>query len=302
MSEMFINPKLLRAFIAVAELQNFRAAAERLNRSQSALSMQIRNLEEQLGIVLFHRSTRKVQLSDAGEILLGHVKRAMHELDVGLYRIKQDGSRYRYRVRLACIPSVAGTRLPQVIRRFQEDNPSVQIEVFELLTKRVPDAVINKTVDIGIGTVPENIPPQLHVERLFVEPSCAVFPPGSASFPEQGVSLRALQGLSILTTGPDTIQRDMLEKALHDSNAKINITHQVAHAQTLLSMVDAGLGVAVVPQIAMEILGYGHLRPYPIIDPAIIREVAILTLSGVELPIATSHLKHALLEMLTRSA
>jgi len=292
-----INPKLLTAFAEVAELRSFRAAAERLNRSQSALSMQIRDLEEQLGVVLFHRSTRSVAVTAEGECLLEYVKRAVRELDNGLSHIKVLSKQQRGRVRVACVPSVAGTRLPKVISRFQQDYPSVQIEVFELLAKRVHEAVLKKVADLGIGPIGPHIE-RMNSHALFVEPVCAVFSPATPVRSSRAIALKDLQGFPIMTVGTDTIQRDMLESAQIAAGVRLRITHQVAQAQTLLRMVSAGLGLAIVPEIAMEAPGYDALHAYPIVSPPMNRELAILTRKEESLTSAALRFTQALKETL----
>lgn len=297
-----INPKLLNAFVEVAELRSFRAAAERLNRSQSALSMQIRDLEEQLGVVLFHRSTRSVAVTPEGECLLEHVRRAMTELDTGLSRVRTLGNRYRGRVRVACVPSVAGTRLPQVIARFQAEYPSVQVEVFELLAKPVHEAVRRKVADLGIGPVgPGPSVQSLEAQPLFTEPICAVFPPTVASRTRRAIALKDLEGLPIMTVGNDTMQRDLLDRVQLATGVRLKITHQVAQAQTLLRMVSAGLGVAIVPWIAMEVPGYDSLHAYPIVSPPMNRELAILTRGADSLSGAATRFAQTLRETLASS-
>ena len=83
-----VNLKLLHMFVAVAENRSFRMAAEQLNRSQSAVSMQIKQLEEQVGVAIFHRTTRRVELTSEGERLLGHARRALDEWENGLRQIR----------------------------------------------------------------------------------------------------------------------------------------------------------------------------------------------------------------------
>ncbi len=86
---MNVNLKLMHTFLLVAEHNSFCRAAEFSNRSQSAVSMQIRQLEMQLGVSLFHRTTRRVRLTHEGELLLGSARRAVTELQIGLRQIKE---------------------------------------------------------------------------------------------------------------------------------------------------------------------------------------------------------------------
>lgn len=290
-----INPKLLKAFLEVGELRSFRAAADRLNRSQSALSMQIRTLEEQLGVSLFDRDTRNVALTPEGEYLLEYVRRALAELDAGLSRLKSLRTQYRGRVRVACVPSVAGTRLPSVIARFQADYPSVQVEVLELLAKPVVEAVRRGAADVGIGPISSDVE-GLTFQTLFVEPICAVFPDDDSLAQSQALALKDLRGLPIMTVGNNTMQRDRLDEAQLEAGVRLRITHKVAHAQTLLRMVSAGLGVAIVPWVAMEVPGYQHLRACPIVSPPMSRDVCILWRSGAVISGATKRFSDVLTE------
>jgi len=271
-----INAKLLNAFIEVADLGSFRLAADRLHRSQSAVSMQIRDLEEQLGVILFKRDTRNVSITPEGECLREYVKRAMRELDKGLDRIKILSTQHRSHIRVACVPSVTSTRLPMAITSFQQEYPSIKIEVFELLAKEVHDAISKKVADIGIAPIEENTHNLVSIP-LFIEPVCAVFAASMRPRSSRGITLKELREFPIMTVGKNTVQRDALNRAQAATNIQLKITHQFAHAQTLLSMVSAGLGVAIVPEIAMEIPGYTDLCAYPIVNPPMIREVAILT-------------------------
>jgi DNA-binding transcriptional LysR family regulator len=90
---MNVNLKLLHSFLLVADHGSFRRAAEEANRSQSAVSMQVRQLELQLGVALFHRTTRKVELTREGEMLLDCARKAAIELQIGLRRIKEAAGR-----------------------------------------------------------------------------------------------------------------------------------------------------------------------------------------------------------------
>ena len=103
-----INLKLLQTFLLVAEQSSFRIAAEKSFRSPSAVSAQIRQLEEQLGVPLFHRTTRNVRLTDEGKQLLECAQRALLEVESGLRKIQESADIRRGRVALSCLP-----RLPK---------------------------------------------------------------------------------------------------------------------------------------------------------------------------------------------
>src|ERR1700743_47955 len=119
-ARMNVNLKLMHTFLLVAEHSSFCRAAEVSNRSQSAVSMQIRQLELQLGVSLFHRTTRRVQLTREGELLLVCARKAVSELQTGLRQIRDAVDIQRGRLTLACAPTLAATRLPEILATFQK--------------------------------------------------------------------------------------------------------------------------------------------------------------------------------------
>lgn len=117
---MNINLKLLNSFLLVAEYSSFREAAERANRSLPAISMQIKQLEEQLGVTLFHRTTRRVELTKEGEHLLISVRKALAVIEGGLLELKSASDIAIGQITFACVPTVASTRLPTILSAFSK--------------------------------------------------------------------------------------------------------------------------------------------------------------------------------------
>ncbi|MGX0905091.1 DNA-binding transcriptional LysR family regulator [Roseovarius sp. MBR-79] len=112
------NFKALECFLAVAELGSFKLAAGRLNRSQSAVNVQIRQPEDQLGLPLFHRTTRMVRLTRQGEQLLSYVQRALREIDTGLNEIRKAASADTGELAIAAV-------LPHLLRDYKVEHPNV---------------------------------------------------------------------------------------------------------------------------------------------------------------------------------
>ena len=104
-----------------------------------------------------------------------------------------------------------------------------------------------------------------------------------------------------MTVGNNTMQRDVLNSAMLATGVRLRITHQVAQAQTLLSMVSAGLGVAIVPWLAMEVPGYESLHAYPIVSPLMTREIALLTRAQGDLSNASMRFAQTLKETIASS-
>lgn len=127
-----VNFKLLHIFIAIADNKSFRQASEKLNRSQSAVSMQIKQLEEQVGVALFHRTTRRVELTAEGVKLLTFARRALGEWENGLREIREAVDIQRGTLSFACIPTIAATILPRALQVFQASYPGISISLREL--------------------------------------------------------------------------------------------------------------------------------------------------------------------------
>ena len=117
----------LRAFLSVADFGSFRVASENLHLSQSALSRRIDKLESALGVKLFSRTTRKVELTTVGRAFVPRAQNVMRELEDALVGIKDTTERISGLVTIACVPSAVGYFLPAVIKRFHASYPKVRI-------------------------------------------------------------------------------------------------------------------------------------------------------------------------------
>ena len=161
----------LAAFRAAARLQNLRAAADELSLTHSAVSQQIRGLEERLGFPLFQRHGRRIRLNPAGEALLGGVERAMVELDEAVHcAVAAHGGGDEERLRLTTLPSFAQRWLMPRIVRWRERHPDVALEIDASI--RAVDLVragFHAAVRQGIGPWPG-----LASERLFDRPPMIV--------------------------------------------------------------------------------------------------------------------------------
>lgn len=276
---MNVNLKLLQAFIEVAEHSSFRRAAEEIGRTQSAVSMQIRQLEDQLGLRLFQRTTRQVRLTAEGAKLLTHVRSAMSELMTGLRQADGLVATHRGRVALACAPSLAGSRLPAVMRAFQAAFPGAQVEVRELPMAGILDCVRAQDVDFGLGPTPPEGAAVLF-RPLMEDPICALAPPGL-------LPARPRAGLRMVARHPLVMMaglREVVEDAANSQGLTLSIRYQAQQILTVAGLVEARLGIGIVPRVAAEALAGGPLQVLPLGVargmPGLARQVGILTRRG----------------------
>ena len=293
-----VNLKLMHTFLLVAEHSSFCRAAEVSNRSQSAVSMQIRQLELQLGVSLFHRTTRRVKLTREGELLLVCARRAVTELQTGLRQIKEAVDIQRGRLTLACAPTLAATRLPQILAAFEKSYPAVSAHVRELGTAEMLDSIRKQEVDFGLGPRAPNAP-DFQFQPVFVDEIYALIPASMDLGPREAISLEQLSHMPILVLSGST--DSLLEKAQKSSGVTLNIKYEVQQVQTQIAMAAAGLGAAILPRVAIPLKPDPRLRAVPIVDPPLVRELCVVTLRGQFLPPVATRFIEMLQRLINRA-
>jgi DNA-binding transcriptional LysR family regulator len=147
---MDLNMRQVRAFVSVAHLKSFTRAATLLHISQPALTVQIRKLEEILGIRLLDRNSRTVDITRVGRELIPIFQRILHELDNVVVDTRALATQQHGVVRIAALPSFAAGLLPGIISRFRKANPRITFVVKDAIASKVNASVRSEEVDIGI--------------------------------------------------------------------------------------------------------------------------------------------------------
>jgi len=274
---MKINFKLLGTFLAVADNASFRKAAEQSHLSLPAVSMQVKQLEEQLGVALFQRTTRKVELTGEGEKLMISARKALAELENGLSQIQQAADVQQGHLSLACVPTVAGSRLPGLLVEFARLYPGISVSVRELTLNEMLEVVRRREVDFGIGPVPGK-KGDLDFVPLFNDEYAALLPKTFKDGGRAGISLRELSRMPLLTLTNSSLFRSHLDEALGAQALEAAGSYEFTHVSTLVSMAEAGLGVAVLPRIAIP--RRTPLKVVRVTSPVLSRTIAIMTIRG----------------------
>ena len=284
---MNINFKLIGTFLSVAQNESFRRAAEETNRSLPAVSMQVKQLEEQLGVALFQRTTRKVTLTQEGEQLLISARKALAELEVGLSHIQHAADVQQGHLSFACVPTIASTRLPAILTAFAKKYPGISVHVRELTNQDLLEAVRRREVDFAIGPVPEK-KGELEFAPIFVDDYCAMLPRGYQDNGRASISLRELSKLPLLKLSSSTAFRDHVDNALKANGLSHESNYEFMQVTTLVAMAEAGLGIALLPRVALP--RRTPLKVVRIIGPALSRTIAIVTIRGHSLSPAAARL------------
>ncbi|MDZ4791039.1 MAG: LysR substrate-binding domain-containing protein [Hyphomicrobiales bacterium] len=251
-----LDPSCLRAFLAIAEDGGFTRAAARLNRTQPAISMQIRRLEDTLGARLF-ADRKRATLTPAGERLMGHAKRIVALNDEVIARTR--GADVEGRVRIGTPDDYAAFMLPAVLRRLAVSHPNIEVEVRCGLSVELVNAVDKGQLDLALVTRLPGLQGGVTVRR---EPLLWV----SAS-----EELAARRPLPLAMFSPGCPFRDAALDALGRAQLVSRIAYESPSLASLLPAVSEGLAVAAIAASSvmpgMKVLGSAHgLPPLPVVE------------------------------------
>jgi DNA-binding transcriptional LysR family regulator len=244
----------LRSFVAVAQQRNFSRAAEQLHVSQPALSEQIRKLEDELGAPLFERTSRGAVLTGAGEAFLPQARSVLAQADVAAETVRMVADGVAGTLTLGFIDSAALGILPPLIRRFTARYPAVKLRLRELGTRRQLEAVEAGEIDVGIVRGPV-WKPALAGRRIASESLLLALPAQHRLAGETAVRLGDLREEGFITYPADR-GAGLYEETLrlcHEAGFEPTIVQEANEIYTIIGMVAAGLGVAIVPDSASAI-------------------------------------------------
>lgn len=276
---MNITLRQLRAFIAVARTGSFTLAAESLFVTQSALSGLIKELEQSLGVRLFDRSTRRIQLSEIGRSIYPHIDKILADLDGVLDEVANLKALKKGVVRVAAPQLMACTLMPEVIAAYRGEQPDVAIRLIDCAVESVTSRVFSGEVDFGVG--PERDPnSDINATLLFELPFHAVFPRGHALAALQTVRWADLVNHPLITLQGRFTERLSLD--LHSALRTLDLepTTTVTFMSTALSMVAAGLGVTICIPYAASLVRLYRLDMRPLSGPEVTRRFYVLTRNG----------------------
>jgi DNA-binding transcriptional LysR family regulator len=293
-----INLKLLHTFLRVGEEQSFRAAADHTHRSASAVSSQIKSLESQLGLPLFHRTTRNVRLTPEGARLLQCVQRALGEVEQGLQEIRETSAIQRGRVALACAPTLASTYLGEALAVFESQYPGIHVSVCEITASTLYERVRKREVDFGLSVA--NGSAEFRFSPLFLDELVALVPRSRMMQNRKTISLKSLSTMPLLMLEKGTALRTIVEDAMSEQRLTFNTRFQFMQSQTLVSMAVAGLGAAILPEISLPRSLPRSVQKLRIVNPVLARQMAIVMMKGHVLSPAAEKLVSVLKEVLVR--
>lgn len=265
----------LRYFAAVADRGNFTRAAEDLHLAQSALSQQVRRLERELGVELLERTSRRVELTEAGEIALTRATRILSEVDAMASDLDELSGLLRGRLVVGGMLPAGGIDLPALLLRFNRIHPSVEVQVREGTASEMVDRLRGDEIDAAIAMLePNEIPDFLVGERLGVERLVLATAPGDALARRARVPFAELDGRPFVAFRPGSAVRRVVDRALAEAGVTPRIAFETNDLSMMRAVLTRGLGVAVVPETVAEWGGPGLAwRP---LTPSLRNSVALV--------------------------
>ena len=248
----------LRYFVAVAEELHFRRAAERLHMSQPPLSQQIRALEQEVGARLLERSSRRVELTSAGEAFYGRAREILEAVDDAQRLARRVERGEVGRLSVGFVGSAMYSVVPELLSAFRERSAGVDLQLRELTTTAQLRALERGQIDIGFIR-PAGERDGIAVETVLREPVVVAVPDGHPLAARQRVRLEQLAGepLVLLTRSGAPGLRESLARAIAGFGGEAGIVQEAEEMQTVVGLVAAGVGVSLVPESVRALVRRG---------------------------------------------
>jgi DNA-binding transcriptional LysR family regulator len=262
--------------------------------SQPALSRRIQRLEGAVGAALLERTTRRVSLTAVGRELLPLIQRILDEFDSSLFAMRDVGVRRAGQISLACIPTAAFYFLPRVIARFNEQYPNIRFRIFDLSANDGLESVARGEVEFGINLLGSS-DPELTFEPLLEDPFVLACRRDHPFAGREAVDWADLDGQRIVMVSRTSGNRTLLDAALAKADVHLSWSYEVTHLSTSLGLVEAGLGLSVLPRLATPQGDHPIIVTRPIRNPEVSRTIGVVRRHGGRLAPATERFLDMLL-------
>jgi DNA-binding transcriptional LysR family regulator len=268
----------LRAFVIVGEQRSFAAAAKVLHLSQPALSRRIAHLEDMLGLRLFDRTTRSVELTTLGRRFLGEMRGLVEDVDRSVASLQEAARLETGDVTVGCVFSAVHHFLPPVIRAFRAQHPGVLVRIVEEGADEVLDAVKHGEADLAINYIGMQ-DPDVEFVPLLKEPYVLACPIDHPLARRRSVRWEELAGHPHARVSHASRNRLFIDQALAELPPLPRPVCEVRHVSTLIGFVENGFGIAVVPQLTLP-RGSNIVTGVKLVRPEVLRTLGVTRRRG----------------------
>ena len=241
----------LEIFMRIAEEKSFSRAAEKMLRTQPAISIAIKRLEEELGEPLFDRSSKSGTLTEAGKILLSYAQRMLNLRDEAVGAIGELRGMYRGRLSLGANESTSLYLLPPLLLEYRRRHPHIRIEVFRNISERIPAEVLERNLDFGFLSF-DPLHPALESLPIYRDELVLIVYPGHRLAGRRQVTVKELGGEQFVAHNVKTPSRTRIFELFAEHRTPLNIAIELATLETIKVFVRRQAGVAILPRLALK--------------------------------------------------
>ena len=249
----------LRIFVTVAQAKSFSRAGDIIGLSQSAVSHSVKELEAQTGVRLLDRTTREVVLTEAGHQLATRLERILDELHSTLREAGQVGTQLTGTVRVAASQTISAHLIPQCIAQSNELYPAIDFVLHDRPQQWVLESIRQGEVDFGIVIDPGAVT-DLQCEAVLSEPFLLLCREDHPLAQREWVNWQDLYHERLVLQDYASGSRPLIDAALAHFSIDANIVQEIGHPATLFPMVEAGIGISVLPALALPLPQGSHLQ------------------------------------------
>jgi DNA-binding transcriptional LysR family regulator len=285
----------LRAFIAIAELGTFTAGAQRVHVTQAAISMQIRQLENELGAKLFIRAPRRVMLTEAGEQLLQRARHILRDHDAAVDEIAELAGAERGRLRVGSASAMVTTDvLPKLLKDLRKQHAGAEITVASGTSEALVQQILAGELDVAFVSLPVEAR-GINTERLSQDQLVAVASPRHRLAKQRTISAYTLAGEKLILGERGGNTRRLIDQFFAQAGVTLHVSMELSRQAAIRRMVEEDMGVGIVPlQTVSEAVDKGRLVRWWIEGAQINWELGVARLTGgYDSPIVQTFIKLA---------
>jgi DNA-binding transcriptional LysR family regulator len=261
----------LATAIAVAETLSFTRAAVRLHVSQPALSKQVIDLEKELGITLFERNTHGVHITNAGSVFIEQARRTIAHVEHTVFATRRAAQGDEGSIRIGFIGSLSHHSVPEILRRFHQRYPRVDLDLQEMGPTKQVESLRNRSIDIGFaGMISAEAHPDLICQTIGSYPLMIALPRGHALLTKKTISPTDVGKLSWIMTNSTSapLYNSWLIEQFRELSIDPRIERMVDRAPSALALVEAGFGISIFPEPVSNMPAPGvEFRPISDLNP-----------------------------------
>jgi LysR family transcriptional regulator, low CO2-responsive transcriptional regulator len=271
----------LKAFVAIAEARTFTAAAHRIHYTQAALSMQIKQLEKEVGVPLFTRMPRRVVLTEAGERLLERAHHILREHDAALAELAELAGAKHGRLRVGSASGmVSSDSLPLILKKLRKTHPNADVSVSSGTSEELVKKILAGEIDTAFVSLPVEAR-NVETELLSRDQLVAIASPRHRMAGQKVVSAFALAGEKLILGERGGNTRRLIDEFFAEAGLKPTVAMELSRQQAIKNMVAADMGVGIVPfSVARDDVDKGRLVRWWIEGARINWEMGVARLSG----------------------